>query len=198
MKTIGITGSMGSGKSTVREIIAKQGFSTIDADSLAKEIIKSDPATHEKIAAEFGSDVYDAAGHLLPAILAQRAFGDAAKIDKLNNIVHPRVFEKVDAAIARLEAENQKVVFVEAALFFETGWNERVDMMVAVSAPESMRIKRLQKRSGLTIEQIKARFLHQLSDREKANRADIVILNDGSRKSLKELTNQFLQELDFL
>lgn len=194
MLKIGLTGSMGSGKSTVRKIIADKGVPTIDADTLAKDILNNDPPTREKISAAFGEDVYDESGRLVPEILAQQVFGEIKKVATLNHIVHPRVFEKVDEITAELSAAGQKVVFIEAALFFETGWDKQVDLMVTVSAPEKLRIKRIQKRSHLPIKQIKARLLHQLSDEEKVARADVVIKNDGSLENLHDLVDQFLSE----
>ncbi|MCA9733921.1 MAG: dephospho-CoA kinase [Deferribacteres bacterium] len=198
MYKIGLTGSMGSGKSTVREILAQKGFATIDADSLAKEIIKIDPQTIEKIRAEFGPDVYDNHGELMPTILAEKAFGDIAKVNKLNEIVHPRVFEKVDEQIAVLQKDGETLAFIEAALFFETGWDKQMDLMITVSAPQIVRIKRIQKRSGLQEEQIKARLLHQLPDSEKVERADIVFLNDSSLDHLHDLVETFLSEHELI
>ncbi len=189
---------MGSGKSTVRKLLSDHGLATIDADTLAKEIINNDPLTIERISSTFGKEVYDADSRLIPAVLAQLVFGEIKKVEVLNRIVHPRVFEQVDELIAGFKARGHEVVFIEAALFFETGWDTRVDMMVTVSAPEKIRIARVQKRSGLAIEQIKARLLHQLSDEEKVERADIVIKNDGSRKNLAELVQRFLSEHDFI
>lgn len=189
---------MGSGKSTVREILAQKGFATIDADSLAKEIIKIDPQTIEKIRAEFGPDVYDNHGELMPTILAEKAFGDIAKVNKLNEIVHPRVFEKVDEQIAVLQKDGETLAFIEAALFFETGWDKQMDLMITVSAPQIVRIKRIQKRSGLQEEQIKARLLHQLPDSEKVERADIVFLNDSSLDHLHDLVETFLSEHELI
>lgn len=185
---------MGSGKSTVRKILADSGLPTIDADTLAKDILNSDPKTQHKVSSTFGNDVYDHTGRLIPEILAQRVFGEIKNVDILNQIVHPRVFEKVDEIITGMEKDGHNLVVIEAALFFETGWHKQVDLMVTVSAPEKLRIKRIQKRSNLPVKQIKARLLHQLSDDEKARLADVVIKNDSSLASLHELVDQFLKE----
>ncbi|KAA3657500.1 MAG: dephospho-CoA kinase, partial [Calditrichaeota bacterium] len=119
-------------------------------------------------------------------------------VNKLNDIVHPRVFEKVDEQIAELEKAGETIVFIEAALFFETGWDGEMDLMISVSAPEEIRIERIRERSDLPVEQIKARLLHQFPDSLKVEKADIVFLNDNTFDHLHDLVDTFLSEHELI
>jgi len=193
---IGLTGGMGCGKSEVRRLLAAQGIPTIDADTLAKEIAATDPRTVAAIQQAFGDDVYDASGRLRREVLAARVFGKPEALERLNRIVHPRVFEVVDEKVRELAEKGEPLVVIEAALFYETGWDREMNAMIVVTAPLEKRLTWLQRRDGASRDQIEARLQHQMPVEEKARRADFVLENNGSleelRKKVKELVRWLL------
>ena len=196
---VGLTGGMGCGKSSVRQLLA-QWFPTVDADTLAKEIAATDPEAVEAIKQTFGREVYDDEGHLRRKVLAGKVFGRPQALEKLNRILHPRVIAQTDERIARWRRQGEAIVIVEAALFYEVGWDRAMDRMVVVTAPLERRIAWLMQRDGLRREEIEARLLHQLPVEEKAKRADYVIHNDGSLENLKKkveaLREWLLKQID--
>ncbi len=191
LKKVGLTGGIGCGKSVVRRMLAEDGFATIDADSLAKELAERDPGAAAAIRAEFGEEMYDESGTLQRARLAAVVFADAALLKKLNAILHPRVMREVELQAQQLAAAGEPVVIIEAALFYETGWDRAMDWMVVVWAPLERRLQWLQQRDGATREQIEARMRYQMPLEEKKKRADYVIDNSGSLEDLRVATERF-------
>lgn len=192
MLKIGLTGGMGSGKSEVRRMLQQRGIPTIDADSLAKQIAATDTRAIAAIRAAFGDEVYDDAGELQRQVLAQKVFGDAEALAKLNGILHPLVFEYVDVQLRDLQAQEAWLVVIEAALFYESGWDAQMDAMVVVTAPLPRRIAWLRQRDGSSEAAIRARMRHQLPAEEKARRADYCLDNSGSLAELAAAVDAFL------
>lgn len=192
---VGLTGGMGCGKSVVRKMLENMGLPAIDADSLAKQIAQNDPEAIEEIKSTFGADVYDDMGQLRRQKLAAKVFGKPEALEKLNRILHPRVMATVDRILQTLAERGKELVIIEAALFYEVGWDKAMDRMVVVTAPLEKRIAWLQKRDGLTREQIEARLSHQMPVEEKAVRAHFVIRNDGSLDDLRDKVENLKQKL---
>lgn len=193
---VGLTGGIGAGKSTVRRLLAAAGFPTIDADSLAKTIANDDARARQAIVAAFGEAVYSESGQLQRQVLAEKVFGNRPALQKLNSILHPLVFEAVDAELARREAEGKRCVIIEAALFYESGWDRQMDLMVVVDAPLGQRLAWLQARDQVTAEQIHARIANQLPVEEKVRRADYVIDNTGRLEDLRHEVERFIAWLN--
>ncbi|MDQ7053584.1 MAG: dephospho-CoA kinase [candidate division KSB1 bacterium] len=183
---VGLTGNMGCGKSEVRRALERMGYPTIDADSLAKQIAVSHPEAVREIKTRFGDEVYHADGSLNRRLLAEKVFGDAEALAALNRILHPRVMQDVDRQLRELARQDKIVAIIEAALFYETGWDRDMDAMVVVYAPLEDRIRWIMQRDGSTREQILARMAHQMPLEEKVKRADFVVQNTGSLKHLHE------------
>ena len=192
---IGLTGGIGCGKSEVRRHIEKLGFATIDADSRAKKIAVEDPRAISKIKKDFSSDVYSASGVLQRDVLAGFVFGNAVALQKLNAILHPLVFESVGREIEKLKAKKRYLIIIEAALFYESGWDEQMDIMVVVTAPMKKRKEWLQQRDGVTSEQINARMKHQIPVEDKARRADYLIENNTTLDALHFEISKFIDWL---
>jgi dephospho-CoA kinase len=177
---IGITGGIGSGKSLVCQIFGTLGVPVYDADSRAKSVMTSDGILISRIKKEFGSLAYGADGNLNTQYLAQTVFGNERRLQVLNNLVHPAV-----AADYKKWLEQKMAcayVIKEAALLFESGSNTALNKVIMVYAPEELRIKRvLQRDAHRSRQQLKAIISSQLSDEEKRNRADFVIVNDETQ-----------------
>ena len=186
MYKVGITGGIGSGKSTVCAILAEFGVAVYDSDSRAKRLMNEDNTLRERLAERFGSEVYCAEG-LNRRYLAERVFGDPEELKALNAIVHPAVMDDFDRWA--LEQEGSYVV-LESAILFEASLDRRVDVSVAVMAPEELRIERAMQRDGAQREQIVARMNNQISDQERVERAKYTIVNidiDNLKSDVEQL-----------
>lgn len=186
MYKVGITGGIGSGKSTVCAILAEFGVAVYDSDSRAKRLMNEDNTLRERLVERFGSEVYCAEG-LNRIYLAERVFGNPEELKALNAIVHPAVMDDFDRWA--LEQEGSYVV-LESAILFEASLDRRVDVSVAVMAPEELRIERAMQRDGAQREQIVARMNNQISDQERVARAKYTIVNidiDNLRSDVEQL-----------
>lgn len=185
MTTLGLTGGIGSGKTTVCGFLEEQGARVFYADVEAKRLMQEDPDVRAAIVEAFGGAAYRDDGTLDRAYLADRVFGDTEQLERLNAIVHPHVFEAFEAAKARAEEEGLSLLVHEAALLFEAGGDAHVDVTAAVVAPDADRIAWVTARDDVTPEQVRARMQHQLSQDELRRRADYVIENDGTLDDLR-------------
>ena len=185
MRTLGVTGGIGSGKTTVCGFLEEQGARVFYADIEAKRLMREDPDVQAAIVDAFGEAAYDEGGVLDRAYLADRVFGDAEQLDRLNAIVHPHVFKAFEAAKARAADAEVSLLVHEAALLFEAGGDEHVDATAAVVAPDADRIDWVTARDDVTPDQVRARMQHQLPQDELRERADHVIENDGSLDDLR-------------
>ena len=186
MYKVGITGGIGSGKSTVCAILAEFGVAVYDSDSRAKRLMNDDNTLREHLVERFGSEVYCAEG-LNRIYLAERVFCNPEELKALNAIVHPAVMDDFDRWA--LEQEGSYVV-LESAILFEASLDRRVDVSVAVMAPEELRIERAMQRDGAQREQIVARMNNQISDQERVERAKYTIVNidiDNLRSDVEQL-----------
>jgi dephospho-CoA kinase len=193
--TLGVTGGIGSGKTTVCGFLEEQGARVFYADVEAKRLMEADDEVRAAIADAFGEAAYTEDGALNRAFLAEQVFGDADRLERLNAIVHPRVFESFAAAEERAEAEGLDLLVHEAALLFEAGGDAHVDVTAAVVAPDADRIARVVERDDVTEEQVRARMDHQLPQDELRRRADYVIENDGSLDDLRRKSVELYWEV---
>jgi dephospho-CoA kinase len=186
MYKVGITGGIGSGKSTVCAILAEFGVAVYDSDSRAKRLMNEDNTLRERLVERFGSEVYCVEG-LNRRYLAERVFGNPEELKALNAIVHPAVMDDFDRWA--LEQEGSYVV-LESAILFEASLDRRVDVSVAVMAPVELRIERAMQRDGVLREQIVARMNNQITDQERVERAKYTIVNidiDNLRSDVEQL-----------
>ena len=171
---IGLTGGIGSGKSTVAKIFAQLGIPVLDADATAKAIMNEDRSVKTKLIELFGEDAYKE-NQLNRPYIAQLVFEDAFKLQQLNAIIHP-----ITIQYAKDWASKQSGPYVikEAALFFESGSSEGVEKIIGVTAPKHIRIQRVMQRDQITREDVIKRMEHQLEDSLKMKLCDWVIQND--------------------
>ncbi len=181
MLKIGITGSIGAGKSTVAGIFKILGVPVFDADAIAKSILNSDPALREQIIAAFGSETYKN-GLLDRKYLATLVFSNPDELAKLNALVHPATIKAADTWAKHWEKQGSPYIVKEAALLFEAGTNIGLDFIIGVTAPEDLRIARVMARDHVTREEVLKRMQHQIDDTKKMERCDIVI--DNNEKAL--------------
>ncbi len=185
---MGLTGSIGSGKSTVARLLRRHGAAVVDADVLAREAT-ADPAVLERIAAELGEGLVltgPDGPELDRAATAARVFGDDAALEKLNAVIHPWVRRR-SAEITRVLQESHEpppVIVYDVPLLYESGLERDYDVVVVVDAPLATRLERLAARSGLSPAEVARREAAQLPPEEKAARADHVLVNAGGEDEL--------------
>jgi dephospho-CoA kinase len=177
MLKIGITGSIGAGKSTVAGIFKVLGIPVFDADATAKNILNTDSVLREQIAATFGSETYKN-GLLDRKYLATLVFNNPNQLAKLNALVHPATIEAANIWAKHWEEQGCPYILKEAALLFEAGTNVGLDFIIGVTAPVEMRIARVMERDHVTREEVLKRMQHQLEDTEKMKRCNFVIDNN--------------------
>lgn len=187
---IGITGGIGSGKSNVSKIIEEAGYTVLNADDIAKQIMVEDESVRELIISTFGDESYSGK-ELNRSHIASKAFASVESINKLNSIVHPPMVYMINELMEE-ELENSKIVFVEAALVFEAEVDEILDHVLLVTADEEVRILRIKERDNLTEVEIKDRMKFQIPENEKENIADFTIKNNSTLMDLEMKTKMFL------
>lgn len=177
MISIAITGGIGSGKSYISNLLQEYDIPIYNTDDEAKRLMLSDEGIRHDLVALLGEEVY-VEGTLNKSLLASYLFADAENAARINGIVHPRV--KMDFSRWLERHSDKEIVGMECAILFEAGFDDAVDAVVMVYAPESLRIERAMKRDHATEAQIKARMAAQMNDEEKCKRADYIIYTDGS------------------
>lgn len=171
-----ITGGIGSGKSYVSSLLEERGIPIYNADLESKRLTVQDEGIRKELVALLGEDIYQGATLNKP-LLASYLFANSDNAVKVNSIIHPRVKDDF-----RRWVESQKdvpLVGLESAILYESGFDDVVDQVVMVYAPEAVRLQRAMKRDNATEEQVRARMSAQMDDEEKRSKADFVLMNDG-------------------
>lgn len=182
---IGITGGIGSGKTTVCNIFECMGVPVYYADREAKRLMQEDNSLRKAIIDNFGKDAYREDGALNRTYLSNQVFNDPEKLERLNALVHPVVAKDVEAWHRR--HASAPYTLKEAALLFESGSYRQLDRVVLVYAPVSLRIKRVMARDGVPEEAVRKRIQAQMKDEEKLPLANHVIINDGELSILEQV-----------
>jgi len=184
MKVIGLTGGIGSGKSTVSRLFEIMGIPVYIADTESKRLTESSPVIRRKLTERFGANLYTES-QLNKPLLASLIFKNADNRNYVNSVIHPVVksdFEQWKALHNRFP-----VLVIEAAILFESGFAGLVDVRVTVTAPEELRIRRVELREGWSRESIVARIQSQLPEEEKIRRSDCVIYNDDKQALIPQI-----------
>ena len=174
MLRIGITGGIGSGKSTVARIFGVLGIPVYYADGAAKRLMNEDPDLIEQIIHHFGSSAYED-GKLNRSYISSLVFNDKEKLDLLNSIVHPATIRDSDNW---MKHQNSPYVLKEAALIFESGSQQGLDYVIGVSAPAPLRIHRAMKRDGISRAEVTAKMTRQIQETIKMRLCNFIIIND--------------------
>ena len=185
MKVIGLTGGIGSGKSTVSRLLAELGAVVLDADTVGHQAYQPGTETWKELVAAFGEEIVSPDGTIDRKKLGAIVFGDPESLARLNRIVHPRMFDMMKAQIEEHRRQSVSVVVLEAAILLEAGWTPLVDEVWVTVASEPTVVRRAIERTGLPEEQVRARIRSQLSNKEREKAASVVISNDGDLEELR-------------
>lgn len=191
---IGLTGSIGAGKSLVADHFRKAGIPVLSADAIAKELMANDPDMRQAIVDAFGPESYTGQ-ELNRKWLAAQVFEDREQLEQLNQIVHPRTIAEQGVRARKLIDAGDRIVACEAALIFESGGENRFDYIVVVDAEPDIRYGRAAERDGVTVDDIRKRDEMQIPAKEKVKAADFVIENNGSEQELSQKTNMIIMLL---
>jgi len=184
MFVIGLTGSIGTGKSEAARQLEALGASIISADEVGHEAYTPNTEAWEQVIAAFGDDILQDDGDINRRKLGAIVFSDPSQLEKLNQIMHPRMARMVADKIEVLRDQGVNVVVVEAALLFEAGWDTLVEEVWVTDSPEHIVIGRLKERNGLSEEEAKKRINSQMGRAERIERSDFVINNSGDMADL--------------
>lgn len=191
MIKVGITGGIGSGKTTVAKMFAEKGIPIYNADMRAKHLMTFDKLLKAEITAAFGKKVYHRNGRLNRKTLASIIFNDKSKLAVINSLVHPAVARD---GSAWFKAQKTTYAIKEAALMIESGSHKELDILIVVTADIEERIKRVQRRDKASIKEVEARINNQISDAERLVHADYVIDNNDLNM-LREQVDALHKEL---
>lgn len=194
MLKVGITGGIGSGKTTACQMFEELGIPVYYADERAKYLMQHEHFLIEQLKKNFGDEVYEN-GKLNRTYLAQKVFGDETKLALLNSIVHPAVFRDTERWLDEQSYKNVPYTLKEAALLVESGSYRALDKLVVVTASTLVRIKRVATRDNTTEEAVMERIKHQMPDEEKIKLADYVIDNNCTTDDLKKQVMEIHHQL---
>ena len=183
MLRIGLTGGIGSGKTTVARVFATLGIPVYFADDAAKRLMNADPELKKKIINTFGENIYTEKG-LDKKLLASIVFNDREKLDMLNALTHPVTIRDAQEWIERQKAP---YIIKEAALLFESGAAEKLDRVIGVYAPQHIRVKRVVDRDGISVEEVMKRISRQIDEEMKMKLCDHVIVNNDLKLVLPQV-----------
>lgn len=192
MKIVGLTGGIGSGKTTVAGFFKELGIPVYIADDAGKRLMNTSAEIRKKIISIFGNDAYHGKTPNRK-LIASKVFNDAALLEKLNQIIHPAV--EADFNVW-LKEQSASYVIYEAAILFETGSYKKCDLNILVAAPQKLRIERLQKRDNSSASEIKQRMDNQWSDEKKTRLADFIIKNvelEQTRLQVEDIHDKILK-----
>ncbi len=186
MLKVGLTGGIGTGKSTASLMFKDLGAFIFDADKEAKRLLDTSESIQNELIKEFGTNILNGKNEIDRAKLARVSFQDEDHQFILNSIIHPHIFQIIDKSFDRVSSQKKHPVFiVDGALIFESGLNTHLDYTVVITANIKHRMSRVLKNSNLTREDVLRRIELQWSDEEKVSLADFTLQNNGTEKELK-------------
>jgi len=196
MKVIGLTGGMGSGKSTVSQFLSELGAVILNADEVGHKALKPDTDIWHKVIAAFGRQIVTPNGNIDRKKLGDIVFGNPESLSRLNQIMHPRMYALVKAQLEEYQRQGRRVVVLEAPLLLEAGWTSLVDEVWVTTSPEATVLKRLEERTGLSQAESLTRIRSQLPSAERVRHADVVINTDCDLDELKSKVKELWQRLE--
>jgi dephospho-CoA kinase len=195
MKVIGLTGGIGSGKSTIAEYLTELGAKVVDADKVANEVYNPGTEGWRDVVNTFGEEVLTPAGEVDRKKLGEIVFNNPGAMSQLNQMIHPRAYELVKSRLDEYRKQGVEIVVLEVILLFEAGWDHLADVKWVTVASEDTVVKRLMQERGLSEEEILARIRSQTPTEERVKLAEEVIYNDGSIEEMKKKVNELLEKL---
>ncbi len=195
MLKIGLTGGIGSGKSTVATLLAERGFEIIDADQIARDVVEPGRPALAELAEAFGEDIIRPDGTLDRGGLARRAFTDAERTQLLNSITHPRIREETARRFAEAEEAGRRSVVYDMPLLIDQGLQKKMDLTVVVDVDIEKRVERVVARRGLAEDDVRRRIAAQVSDDVRIAAADVIIDNNGTLADLAPQVKDLVQKI---
>jgi dephospho-CoA kinase len=190
---IGITGGIGSGKSLAAHYFELLGYKVINADAFTRELYRTNPELKEKLVGAFGKEILDENGFVSGAKARSIIFADSDSIKRVNSIVHPFVIDAISKEVLKLKGE---IVFIESAIAYESGFYKNLDYVIMVYSPDNLRIQRVAKRDGAKEEDILKLMKLQMPEKEKMERADFVLLNEGKKIDMKRAVKELVKQIE--
>lgn len=194
MKKVGITGGIGSGKTTFCKEWEKLGAYVLYADDFAKQLMQEYTELRRKIKNVFGEDAYDDEGRLNRAYLSREAF-EKGRVEELNQLVHPVLWEKTGALAAQKEKEGTEVFAKEAAILLNNGRPKELDFVVLILAEQDQRIKRTVQRDESSEQMVESRISKQPKFEELTHLVDFIVVNDGTLEELKKKAEEIFKKI---
>ncbi len=195
MKVIGVTGTSGSGKSTVSGWLREWGYLVLDGDAVSRELATPGSPYVQALVREFGPDICDEQGALARRALGLRVFADPQGLRRLTAVTTPLIFSELQRRIERAEQEGRAVVFLDGALIIDTPFEALCDKILLVEADRAGQIERIAKRDGISLDAARQRLDRQQSPKALRSRADYLLENRGTLEELRDKTEQFLKTL---
>ena len=196
MLKVGLTGGIGSGKSTASKFFEKLGAFILDADKEAKNLLEKNEIVQHEVISEFGTDIINTKGKVDKNKLARVAFQDVDHQRRLNSVVHPYIYDLIDKTFDKVLNDGKYAVFIiDAAMIYESGYDIHLDYIIVITAQLKNRMERALARKTLTREEILKRIEFQWPEEEKVGMADFVIHNDGSEKELNDNIKSIIKKL---
>ena len=196
MLKVGLTGSIGVGKSFVLDILRELGARTIDADAIAREVVEPGTAGLKAVVDEFGAEILKPDGSLNRAALGSIVFADEARRQKLNSILHPFIIARQDELMRQWEKETpDAIVVVDAALMIESGGYKRLDKLIVVHCQTQIQLERLMKRDNISREEAERRITAQMPQEEKKRHANYLIDTSAGFESARQQVQAVWQQI---
>jgi len=192
---IGLTGGIGTGKSTVSAMLKAKGIMVIDSDQIAREVVEPGSKALAQIVAHFGQEVRLPDGRLNRKALGARVFGNEEERKRLMEITHPAIFAEIEKRISEAKKNGEALIVLDSPLLIETGRYKQTDLVVLVYADEETQLQRIMSRDNLTEEEARYRINAQMPIDEKRQYADIIIDNRGTIEELEVQVAQLLNRL---
>lgn len=191
-KIIGLTGGIGSGKSTVAQFIEESGFPVYNSDKRAKEIVNDDAYLKDRIKELLGNDAYDTEGKYNRKYVAGLVFENEKLLHQLNEMIHPAVRYDFENWV---KSQSSKFVFKETALLFELGLHKQCYKSLLITAEDNLRMKRVMERDHKTYREVEAIMDNQMPEKDKIKKADFILYNNTDIEDLKAATEKILHEI---
>lgn len=198
MILIGLTGGIGTGKSTVSKVFKENNIPVVDADFISRKVLTAHPEILLKIKEKFGGDFFDEEGNLLRRKVGNLIFSDLEKKKEYEDIVIPYVKNDIYKEIDEYHNNNEKICVVDAPTLIETGLYSDMNIVVVVSAKDEIQVRRVMARDGFSREEALLRISNQMSTIEKCKYADFIIDNNGSIENTRKQVKDFLNKLQML
>lgn len=195
MRVIGLTGGIGTGKSTVARFFREEGIPVVDADRISREILEPGQDAFLRVVRRFGRDLLLPDGRIDRKTLGERVFSDRAARADLETLTHPGIRDGIVKALRAVEAEGHDVAIVEAALIHEMGRGDLFEAVIGVHCDRFRQVERIMARDGLSREQAQARISAQMDPEEKARTSDYVIDNSGDLEATRRQVESLARTL---